>query len=67
MVSLLPLETLPGWPEATDPSLGFLLILCLFAPLAVGVVVAVIGFAPTLARRAEVSTSTEVATVDESS
>ena len=47
-----PLETLPGWPEAPEVSNAFMLMLILVGPLLVGVVVALLVFAPQLARRA---------------
>lgn len=51
MIPLLPLETLPGWPEAPEMSNAYLFMLLLGAPLIVCVVVALITWTPTLARR----------------
>lgn len=51
MISLLPLETLPGWPEAPEVSTSLLLWLTVLGPLAVGVIIALLTFTPTLARR----------------
>lgn len=48
---LLPLETLPGWPEAPEVSLSHMLMLMYVGPLAVGVIVALIAFTPALGRR----------------
>lgn len=47
------LETLPGWPEAQESSVGFLLMLMIIGPLLVGLVVAAIGWTPKLADRSE--------------
>lgn len=47
----LPLETLPGWPEAPEVSTSFMLMLLFIAPLVVGVIVAVLAFTPALGRR----------------
>ena len=48
---LLPLETLPGWPEAPAVSATHMLFLMLIAPLAIGVIIAVVSFTPALGRR----------------
>ncbi len=63
---LLPLETLPGWPEAPEASGFSMVMLMLIGPLLVGVVVALITFTPTLSRRfrTETSGSREVALTD---
>ncbi|TRY19686.1 hypothetical protein FOJ82_02020 [Tessaracoccus rhinocerotis] len=61
---MLPLETLPGWPEAADVSYSQLLFLILIAPLAVGVVVSLLAWTPKLAARfrgEEPAAGTEVA------
>ncbi len=63
---MLPLETLPGWPEAPEPSLLLMLMLTIIGPLAVGVVVTAIFFGPQLARQARSSDSREVARSNES-
>ena len=48
---LLPLETLPGWPEAPDVSAAHMLWLLFLGPLAVGAAIALIAFTPALGRR----------------
>lgn len=48
---LLPLETLPGWPEAPAVSTTHMLFLLLIGPLLVGVVFAVLAFTPAFGRR----------------
>ncbi|MGV8846160.1 hypothetical protein [Tessaracoccus sp.] len=48
---MLPLETLPGWPEAPAVSTPHMLMLMIGAPLAVGVIVALLAFTPALGRR----------------
>lgn len=61
---MLPLETLPGWPEAPHMSDFHLLFLILIAPLAVAVVVSVLAWTPKLAARfrgEETTDGTEVA------
>ena len=41
---LIPLQgTLPGWPAAPQPSLASVLLLALGVPLAIGIVVSVLG------------------------
>lgn len=47
---ILPLETLPGWPEAPQLSAGFYVMLMVILPLAVGLVVTLLAWAPSLAR-----------------
>lgn len=49
---LVPLRTFPGWPNVESPSVAFWLLLLIGIPLAVGVVVTLIGMGPTLVRRA---------------
>ena len=48
---LLPLETLPGWPEAPAVSSTHMILLMVIAPLACGVIVALLAFTPALGRR----------------
>lgn len=48
---LLPLETLPGWPEAPEVSAASQLMLMVIGPLAVAVIVAILTFTPKLSRR----------------
>ena len=48
---LLPLETLPGWPEAPDVSVAHMLWLMFLGPLAVGAVITLLAFTPALGRR----------------
>ena len=50
---MLPLETLPGWPEAPGYSAGFYLMLMIIGPMAVGVVVALLAWVPKLSARAK--------------
>ncbi|MDO5736971.1 MAG: hypothetical protein Q4P15_10905 [Propionibacteriaceae bacterium] len=48
---MLPLETLPGWPEAPEVSSGHMWLLLLVGPLAMAAVIALLGFTPALGRR----------------
>ncbi|RMB57501.1 hypothetical protein [Tessaracoccus antarcticus] len=48
---LLPLETLPGWPEAPAVSSTHMILLMGIAPLAVAAIVAILAFTPALGRR----------------
>ena len=48
---LLPLETLPGWPEAPDVSAAHMLWLMFLGPLAFGAVIVLVAFTPALGRR----------------
>ena len=48
---MLPLETLPGWPEAPDVSATHLLFRMFLGPLAFGAVIVLIAFTPALGRR----------------
>ena len=48
---MLPLETLPGWPEAPDVSATHMVFLLFVGPLAFGAVIALIAFTPALGRR----------------
>ena len=48
---MLPLETLPGWPEAPDVSITHMLFLLFVGPLAFGAVIALLAFTPALGRR----------------
>lgn len=48
---MLPLETLPGWPEAPDVSAAHMLFLLFLGPLAFGAVIVLIAFTPALGRR----------------
>lgn len=57
---MLPLETLPGWPEAPAFSPAHLLLIALILPLATGIVIALLAWAPTWFRRTQ-STGREVA------
>lgn len=41
---LMPLETLPGWPEAPNPSVLQFLLLLIGAPLVLGIVIAGASF-----------------------
>ncbi|SHI55566.1 hypothetical protein SAMN02745244_00603 [Tessaracoccus bendigoensis DSM 12906] len=54
-MNLLPLEVLPGWPEPAPMSDLHMWLLLIIGPLAFGLVVTLIAFAPKLAR----GTSTE--------
>ncbi len=44
--ALIPLETLPGWPAVTDPSVLQILTLTAFIPLGIAVVLAAIILGP---------------------
>ena len=48
---MLPLETLPGWPEAPDVSATHMLFLMFLGPFAFGAVIVLIAFTPALGRR----------------
>ena len=48
---MLPLETLPGWPEAPDVSATHMLFLMFLGPLAFGAVIVLLAFTPALGRR----------------
>lgn len=45
MNALIPLKVLPGWPSATYSPFGEV-VLCILGPLAVAVIIALIGLAP---------------------
>ena len=47
-----PFESIPGWPDAPDASSSWLLILCILAPLALGVIVALVAWTPKLSAKA---------------
>ena len=68
MLWMLPLETLPGWPEAPPLAVGHLLLIILVLPAVTGLVIAILTFTPTWLRRSREGqeTGTEVATVDHS-
>lgn len=51
MFALLPLQTLPGWPEAPEVSSSFLFMLIIGGPIILGLIVALLTFTPTFARR----------------
>lgn len=48
---MLPLETLPGWPEAPEVSTAHMMLLLIIGPLAVGLVISLLAFTPALGRR----------------
>lgn len=48
---LLPLETLPGWPEVTDPGLGSLLFVTLAVPGVISLIVVLLVMGPVWFRR----------------
>lgn len=47
---LVPLETLPGWPEAQDPTFLQTLGLLVAIPVGIALVIALLAFGPSLAR-----------------
>lgn len=49
-MNLLPLEVLPGWPEPAPVSDLHLWLLLFIGPMAFGLIVTLIAFAPRLAR-----------------
>ena len=53
MFGLLPLETLPGWPDAPDPSALEALTVLLGTPAAIALVILVFGMAPAWFRRSQ--------------
>ncbi len=54
--SLLPLETLPGWPEAPNPSVVDALYILVGVPGAISLVILALVVAPSWFRRGESST-----------
>lgn len=48
---MLPLETLPGWPEAPEFSAAHLILIAGVLPVATAIVIAVLAFTPTWVRR----------------
>lgn len=48
---MLPLETLPGWPEAPAFSLAHLILIALILPLVTGSVIALLAWTPTWSHR----------------
>ncbi len=48
---MLPLETLPGWPEAPDVSSTHMLLLLFIGPIVAGAVISLLVFTPALGRR----------------
>ncbi len=46
MFGLIPLKTLPGWPEAPDPTAIESLTVILGIPVALALVILVLGMAP---------------------
>lgn len=48
---MLPLETLPGWPEAPDVSSTHMLLLMFIGPIVFAAVVSLLVFTPALGRR----------------
>ena len=48
---MLPLETLPGWPEAPAVSPSHMVFLMVLGPLAVGAIMTLLAFTPALGRR----------------
>ncbi|HMQ36709.1 MAG TPA: hypothetical protein PKE46_01425 [Micropruina sp.] len=51
MFGLIPLETLPGWPEVADPTALETLTVLLGVPAAIALVILVLGMAPSWFRR----------------
>lgn len=47
----LPLETLPGWPEAPAVSSTHMLLLLFIGPIVAGAVISLLVFTPALGRR----------------
>ena len=47
---LLPLEVMPGWPEAEPESAFTLLLIMVIAPIVTGAVITLLAFGPQLAR-----------------
>lgn len=71
MLAMLPLETLPGWPEAPDPGLAEMLAICLGIPLAITVPLLLFILGPTWLRQTRAtsleSASSQVAPADKTS
>ena len=62
---MLPLETLPGWPDAPAVSSGHMWMLLLVGPLAMAAVIVLLGFTPALGRRFRGELATGTAHEDE--
>lgn len=58
-MNLLPLEVLPGWPEPAPISDLHMWLLMVIGPIAFGLVVTLIAFAPQLARGGREKTDVE--------
>lgn len=64
-MTLLPLEVLPGWPEPAPTSDLHLLLLMVLGPLAFGLIVTALAFAPRWVRKDRESSSTELTRGDD--
>jgi hypothetical protein len=51
MLPMLPLETLPGWPEVADPGVGMVLLILVGLPLAISIPIVLITIGPTWFRQ----------------
>ena len=54
---LLPLETLPGWPEAPEFSAAHLILIAGVLPVVTAILIAVLALAPGWARRSRGETA----------
>lgn len=59
-----PLETMFGWPAGPELSAGFYIMLLFVLPMAFGLVISLLAWAPTFAKRfrQQTSESTELTT-----
>ncbi|WP_028709540.1 hypothetical protein [Propionicicella superfundia] len=57
MLPMLPLETLPGWPEVDDPGIGAILLLTVALPLAISIPILLLTIGPTWFRQARADAS----------
>ncbi|MFT4108760.1 hypothetical protein [Propionicimonas sp.] len=46
LAAILPLETLPSWPQVTDPTVLEMLVLTIFIPFGIAAVVAALVLGP---------------------
>lgn len=59
-LSLTLLETLPGWPEAPDPSVVSTLLVLFGIPFGIGAVIALIVAGPSFVRRSQAGTDVAI-------
>lgn len=67
MLPMLPLETLPGWPEVTDPGVGMVLLILVGLPLAISIPIFLLTIGPTWFRQGREQPSETVPALAEGS